>query len=222
MEIKENTDVFTPDGQKVGQISRMVIDPKTKELTHLVVQKGFLFTKNKVVAVDDVQYATEDRVVLKKGCEDPDKFPDFEETHFIEVDATGKSVRRDADKLGPLAWYYPMPGGAWWSTHMGNYPGYGKPPFVRKTTLNIPEGTVPLEEGAKVLSKEGQHVGDVETVYADDAEQRVTHLLIAKGLISKSYRLIPSMWVASVSEEAVRLSVDEPFVENLPEYASRD
>lgn len=222
MEIKENTDVFTSDGHKVGQISRMVIDPKTKELTHLVVQKGFLFTKNKVVSVDDVQSATEDRVVLKKGSEDPDKFPEFNETHYIEVDATGKSVERDANDLGPLAWYYPMPGGAWWSTHMGTYPGYGKPPFVRKTKLNIPEGTVPLEEGVKVFSKEGQHVGDVEKVYADEEEQRVTHLLIAKGLISKVHKLIPSMWVASVSEEAVRLSVDEPFVDSLPEYAPSD
>ena len=105
---------------------------------------------------------------------------------------------------------------------MGAYPGYGKPPYVRKTKLNIPEGSVPLEEGTKVLSKEGEHVGDVERLYADEAEQRVTHLLISKGLISKSHKLIPSMWVASVSEDAVRLSVDEPFVESLPEYASSD
>ena len=216
MEFKENTDVYTTAGQKVGRIKRTVVDPRTKELTHLVIQKGFLFTEDKVVPLDEVETATEDQVVLKEGREGPDNFPGFEETHYVEIDNAGKSVNRDPNDLGPLAWYYPKPKGAWWSTRMGTYPGYGQPPYVRRTKLNIPEGTVPLEEGTKVYSREGVHVGDVERVFADEAEQRVTHLVISKGLISKSHKLIPSMWVDSVSEDAVRLSVDEPFVESLP------
>jgi uncharacterized protein YrrD len=87
---------------------------------------------------------------------------------------------------------------------------------VRKTEVNIPEGTVALEEGAKVVSSEGEHVGNIERVYADEEEQRVTHLLISKGLISKSRKLIPSMWVDSVREDEVRLSIGERFVEKLP------
>ena len=45
MEIKENTDVFTFDGQKVGRISRMVIDPKTKELPFPQIDVYFLSCK---------------------------------------------------------------------------------------------------------------------------------------------------------------------------------
>jgi uncharacterized protein YrrD len=216
MHFKENAEVVTSEGNKVGQVDRVVIDPGSKKLTHLVVKKGLLFTEDKVIPLDLVETATEDRIVLKEGPRDPDDFPDFEETHFIPVKETESFETRGKEGLSALAWYYPFPGGAWWHTRMGAYPGYAKPPYVRRTELNIPEGTVPLEEGAKVVGKEGEHVGDIERVYVDDEEQRVTHLLISKGLISKSQKLIPSMWVESVREDEVRLSIGERFVEKLP------
>jgi uncharacterized protein YrrD len=216
MQFKENAEVITSDGQKVGQIDRMVIDPGSKELTHLVVKKGFLFTKDKVVPLDLVETASEDRIVLKEGPQDPDDFPDFEKTHFIPVEEARTPEKRGSKGLSLLAWYYPLPGGAWWHTRMGAYPGYPKPPYVRRTELNIPDGTVPLEERAKVVSRDGEHVGDIERVYADEEQQRVTHLLVSRGLVSKSRKLIPSMWVENVSEDKVRLSVGERFIEKLP------
>jgi uncharacterized protein YrrD len=216
MQFKVNAEVVTSEGDKVGQVDRVVIDPGSNKLTHLVVKKGLLFTEDKVVPLELVETATEDRIVLKEGPQDPDDFPDFEETHFIPVKETETFEKRGTEGLSALAWYYPLPGGAWWHTRMGAYPGYPKPPYVRRSELNIPEGTVPLEEGAKVVGKEGEHVGNIERVYVDDEEQRVTHLLISKGLISKSQKLIPSMWVDSVREDEVRLSVGERFVEKLP------
>lgn len=216
MQFKENTEVITSDGQKVGQIDRVVIDPRSEELTHLIVKKGFLFTKDKVVPFDLVETATEDQIVLKEGPQEPDDFPNFEETHFVPVEDAATPEDDGSGGLSSLAWYYPLPGGAWWHTRMGAYPGYPEPPYVRRTELNIPDGTIPLEEGAKVVSKDGEHVGDIERIYADEKEQRVTHLLISKGFISKSRKLIPTMWVESVSEDLVRLSVGERFVEKLP------
>jgi uncharacterized protein YrrD len=216
MQFKKNAEVLTSNDEKVGRIDRVVLDPKSNEMTHVVVQKGFLFVKDKVVPLDCVESATEERVELKEGCDDPNEFPDFEETHYIPVEETGGSEARGHDGLDKLAWYYPVPGGAWWRQRSLANPGISKPPYVRKTEVNIPEGTVALEEGAKVVSSEGEHVGNIERVYADEEEQRVTHLLISKGLISKSRKLIPSMWVDSVREDEVRLSIGERFVEKLP------
>ncbi|MGD2100196.1 MAG: PRC-barrel domain-containing protein [Desulfobacterales bacterium] len=218
MQFKENAIVLTSAGQKVGRIERVVIDPKSNELTHLVVKEGFLFTKDKVVSFDDVESATEDRVVLKEGRQDSDDFPDFEETHYVPVEDERMAAKHGSAGQNPLAWYYPLPGSAWWRARNFGYPGFPKSHYVRRTEMNIPDGTVALEEGAKVLSADGEHVGDIERVFADEEEQRVTHLLIAEGLVSKSRRLIPSMWVDSVSEDVVRLSVGERFLESLPPY----
>jgi uncharacterized protein YrrD len=216
MQFRENAEVVTSDGQKMGKIDRVVLDPNSNELTHLVVQKGFLFSEDKVVPLDYVASATEERVVLKEGQLDLDDFPNFEETHYVPVEEAGGSEESGHDGLDKLAWYYPVPGGAWWRQRSLANPGISKPPYVRKTEVNIPEGTVALEEGAKVLSSEGEHVGNIERVYADEEEQRVTHLLISKGMISKSHKLIPTMWVDSVREDEVRLSIGERFVEKLP------
>jgi hypothetical protein len=105
---------------------------------------------------------------------------------------------------------------------MGGYPGYPQPPYLRKTELNIPDDTVPLEEGAKVVSSDDEHVGDIERIYADEEEQRATHVMIAQGLISKTRKLIPTMWVKQVLEDEVRLSISKNFVEDLPEYTEQE
>lgn len=89
---------------------------------------------------------------------------------------------------------------------------------MRTTELNIPDNTVALEEGVKVFSSDREQVGDVERVYSEPEEQRVTHLVISQGLISKEKKLIPTLWVDSVIEDKVWLSVAKDFVENLPEY----
>jgi len=222
MQFKENAEVLTASGEKVGRIHRVVIDPKSSEVTHLVVKKGMLFTKDKVVALDRIEAAKADEVVLKAGPTAPDDFPDFEETHYVPIDQARTYAERGRGGSRPLAWYYPLPGGAWWRRRMGGYPGYPDPPYARRTEMNIPENTVPLEEGAKVFSSDGEHVGDVERIYVGEDEPRVTHLLISQGLISKVRRLIPTMWVAHVLTDSVRLSVSRDFVEGLPEYTPED
>ncbi|MEJ2167972.1 MAG: PRC-barrel domain-containing protein, partial [Desulfobacterales bacterium] len=99
MQFKENAEVVTSEGDKIGHIVRVVMDPGSRELTHLVVKKGFLFTKDKVVPLDLVETATENRVALKGGPQDPDDFPDFEETHYVPIEETGTSDKRGSEGL---------------------------------------------------------------------------------------------------------------------------
>ena len=55
MEFKEGAVVFSSDDKKVGHIRRVVIDPKTEEVTHLVIEKGFLFVEDRVIPIEEVQ-----------------------------------------------------------------------------------------------------------------------------------------------------------------------
>jgi sporulation protein YlmC with PRC-barrel domain len=49
MRIKEGDRVETYNGEKVGTVSRVVIDPRNKEITNIVVGKGFLFKEDRVL-----------------------------------------------------------------------------------------------------------------------------------------------------------------------------
>jgi uncharacterized protein YrrD len=218
MHFKGNADVLTSKGRKIGRIDRVVVDPETGVVTHLVVKKGVLFTRDKVVPVDQVDTTGEDQVLLKSGADNPDELPDFEETRHIPVGGIEDFKERESEEARRMIWYHNETGIPWWGP--GSYPVHPKPLYVKKTERNVPEGTIALEEGAKVLDARGDPVGEVEDIYAEPEEHRVTHVLVSSGTFSKERKLIPTAWVRDVFEDSVRLSVDKKIIENLPEASS--
>ncbi len=211
MRFKEGASVFTSDGRKVGTIDRVVIDPETKEVVSVVVRKGFLLPEDKVVHISLIGPETEDRVVLRMNEGNFDTLPLFEETHYFPL--TGDQA--PPGEVVPVYWY-PPGGVGWW-----DYPtflGFPNPPYTVDIERNIPEGAVPLKEGARVMSADSQQVGDVKEVMTDVVTDRVTHMLITEGLLFKEQKLIPMTWVGRIAEDEVHLRVTSTFLEDLPEY----
>jgi len=220
MQFVEDADLVTSTGEKIGRVDRVVIDPQSHEVTHVVVKKGLLLTREKVVSVEQIDTATEEKVILKKGIDDPDKLPDFEEKHYIPINRPGVEQGRLPEYPSPVVWYYPVPGIPWRGTGpYGPYASYSEPPYVIKTERNIPDHTVALEQGSSVYSKNGEHVGDVKRIYTEPKENRATHLLISRGVLTKESKLIPTFWIDKVTENAIRLSVDTDVIDRLPEYS---
>src|SRR5690606_28706284 len=83
MQIREGVQVFTDDGDRVGVVDRVVVDPASKDVTHLVVRKGVLFIEDKVIPMDKVHIVLEDRVTLREDVGDLNELPDFEESYFV-------------------------------------------------------------------------------------------------------------------------------------------
>jgi uncharacterized protein YrrD len=225
MQFKRGANVFTSDGQKVGEIERVVLDPRTDEVTHVVVEKGFLLPIDKVVPISLVGPATEDRVTLRDNAGDLEALPDLEERHYVMV---GDEAEKEASSRGqprPLYWYPPVRT-MWWQPggYLGysGFFGYPVPPYIVETERHIPEGTVALKEGAKVISKDGEHVGDVEAVLTDPEEDRATHLVLSEGLLLKERKLVPTSWVSTVMADEVHLAVESDVIEGLREYEPQD
>lgn len=214
MQFKEGASVFTWDGEEVGDIDRVVLDPKTKEVTHVVVQKGFLFTTDKIVPVSLIDVATEDRVTLREDAGDLEALPDFEEKQYFPITEIEEREVSPTGYVRPLYWYPPA-GLTWWGAPSYGYP---LPPYVIRTERHVPEGTVALEEGATVVSSDGEHVGDVEAVLTDPEGDRATHLVISRGLLLTETKLVPTTWVSTVMEDEVHLAVGSRLLNALPEY----
>jgi uncharacterized protein YrrD len=218
MELKEGTSVFTPGGDEVGRVNRFVLDPATNEITHVVIQKGWLLPEDKVVPFEMVNSATEDRIVLNEEIDDFDRLPPFEESHFIRATDDDPTTLGTPDdpvyQYAPAYYWYPSRG------HVG-FPGLGLgyyPGMPTETTRNIPEDTVPLTEGANVMSSDGEHVGDVEHLFVETDSNRVTHFLISQGLLFKDRKLVPAHWVKSMEENEVQLAVPSKLLQRLPSY----
>ena len=85
---------------------------------------------------------------------------------------------------------------------------------------NIPDGTVAMKEGAKVISAEGKLVGNVEHILAEGPTEQITHLLVSSGIFTKETKLIPITWVNTIDEDEVRLYVKKASVKKLPDTST--
>lgn len=222
MELKEGMSVFTPGGEELGRVSHFVLDPSTNEVTHLVIQKGWLLSEDKIIPFDMVSTADEDKVRLNEEIVDIDELPPFEETHYIETEVRGAGPET---VLGPgpetVPGYRYSPAYYWYPPHgFAGYPAgyYGWP--ATETVRNIPADTIPLSEGSNVVSSDGEHVGDIERLFVDPESNKATHFLISQGLLFKEHKLVPAHWVRDVEEGKVHLAVSSELLERLPDYQS--
>jgi len=209
-------DIYTPDGDKVGSIERVVLDPKTKEVSHVVVEKGFLFPEEKVVPIDLLRPTADNGLILRQGPYTFDDLPNFIEQEYVPADVeTASTAESTAKEMQPVYWYPPV-GIGWWQGIA--YRTAAESGFKRVTEFNIPKGTVALKEGARVLSSDDEHVGDVEEVLTEPEADRASHLVVSRGLLHKTKKLLPTSWISTILADEVFLSVPVHLVESLPDY----
>jgi uncharacterized protein YrrD len=218
IELKEGMSVETDDGRELGRINRFVLNPQTNEVTHIVVEKGWLLPEDKVVPFDRIRSATDDKVVLNEDVRDFDELPPFEESYYVEAPEgqmdPGTTANYPVLPTGPGYYWYPPHG------YLG-YPAYGLGTYPpTQTVQNIPEDTVPLKEGTNVMSSDDEHVGDVERLFIETNSNTATHFLISQGTFFKDRKLIPVSWIGSATDDEVRLTVPSRLLEKLPPYES--
>lgn len=222
MQFKNGTHVYTADNQDIGDIVRVVLDPQTKEVTHIVVRQGLLFTEDKVIPVDLVASTSDNRVDLRSSADRLPEFPPFEETYYLPTDRDNPAYSYSAE-AAPSYIGYPPVGTAWWG--YPGYLGYGAHSLApdagaanTKVEQNIPDNTVGLNEGADVVTVDDEKVGDVSRVIVDDASKRATHIVVSQGWLLKERKLIPTSWIREISENTVRLGIEKAQFEHLRRF----
>lgn len=214
MIIKEGATVLASGGEEIGSVDLVVLDPDTNDITHVVVKKGMFFTEQKVIPISNVGTATEDKLTLWASVDEWDNLQDFEESQYIAAEVTRPQTPGARPEPRPV---FPKPTIA--VTQSVSARGVqAMPRYVQRVVQNIPEGTVALDAGAKVIAKDGEYVGDIERISVDSKTEQATHLLLSAGIFTKQKREIPVTWVNTVVDNEVRLSVHSDQVEQLPEY----
>ena len=210
MRFVKGAEVFTATGDRIGTISRIVIDAKTRDVTDLVVERGALLKEEKVIPVGLVDFEKEDRIALHETNQTVDDFPDYETTHYVPLDQAGAPY----GDVETFFWYPPT---NFQTPTGGILPGV-RPEYVLETESSIPEGRVTIDEGAQVISSDDKHVGNVEQVIANSETDNVTHFVVGKGFLLKEHKLVPAHWITSVEEGKVHLSVEADLFARVPDY----
>ncbi len=202
--IKEGTKIYTADGERLGAVDRVVMDPLTRSVSHVVVRKGVFFPEDKVIPLEAIASAIEERINLDPDV-DPADLPPFEETHYLPLEDGEESL---GDGSIPLVYYGPYA----MVTPVLN--------TVSRTVVerNIPEDTVALRGGAPVIDRDNVEIGRFDELLMTETGV-VTHLVMTRdlGLVS-ARRAIPISWVEFATDEKVKLGVTSRLVDASAEY----
>jgi sporulation protein YlmC with PRC-barrel domain len=186
-----------------GEVSRVVVDPVARAVTHLVVEPKGRQGLGRLVPLDLVD-ATEGEIRLRCTIAEFENLDAAEETQFVPG-------TRGYAAYGPeqvLSWPYSSLGGG-----AGGDMVTGVSETVTYDT--VPVGEVAVRRGDRVHATDGK-IGQVEGLVIDPRNHHVTHVLLQEGhLWGRKQVAIPISAVTGV-DDGIRLNITKHQVQDLP------
>jgi sporulation protein YlmC with PRC-barrel domain len=193
-----------------GLVSRVVVDPVAKLVTHLAVEPEHRLGLARLVPVD-LAKSGPDAVSLACTMAEFEQLDAAEETQFVPG-------TRGYEVYGPeqvLSWPY---------YELGDTvidPDQEGKVSQTVTVDTLPPGEVGVRRGARVDACDGA-IGKVQGLIIDPASHRVTHVLLQEGhLLGRKQLAIPISAVEQVGDE-VRLNLTRHQVRHLPPVGIND
>jgi sporulation protein YlmC with PRC-barrel domain len=198
-----------------GEVARVIVDPITEELTHLVVEPEHRRGLGRLVPFRLID-ATSGQVRLRCTKAEFEELDPAEETWFIP--GTGGYASYGPGQVGYWPYYglgmaadLGADGGI-----SGGISGIGGgivSPTVTSDT--VPQGEVEVRRGDSVEATDG-NIGRVQGLVIDRGSRHVTHVLLQEGhLWGRKEVAIPISSVASTSD-GIRLRISKQEVQDLP------
>jgi len=179
-----------------GELTRVVVDPVARLLTHLVVDPRHRRGTGRLVPVELVESVAAE-IALACTMADFKALETAEETQFLPG-ATGE-------------WSYGQ--GEMFSSP---YFGLGRGIRVASTYDRVPVGEVEVRRGEQVHATDGE-IGHVRGLVIDPSDNHVTHVLLDEGHLWGQKRVaIPISAIKEVAEGGVWMTLTKDQVRDLP------
>jgi hypothetical protein len=186
----------------VGELKRIVLDPATSGVTHLVVKPRFR-RHARLVPVALVAAASTDGITLSCSASEFKALEPAEETEFLEEPAAGWVT------AGPPAQAEVITGGGVGGGWVAERAG---PRAVSQD--RVPAGEVEIRQGDRVYATDDV-VGHVVGLVVDSSDEHITHVLVEEGHLRHRRIAVPIAEVSDVSD-VLRLSITRSEVAALP------
>lgn len=209
MDVSIGAEVMGREG-KLGQVHRVIVDARTGHITDLVVKHGFLFGKDRMVPLADVNRVENGVVFLdldERGFEAMNGFTD-DRYHAPDPNYTGPpgfdhgeflidSMVAGGGAAGPSAGAPPLgfPGGEATS-----------PDDMQRPAISI---------GTDVVDMNGEKVGEVGEISLSPADGTPTRVTLRQGHLFHHETDLPIEWVDELSDKGITLKVTKADVEAL-------
>jgi sporulation protein YlmC with PRC-barrel domain len=188
-----------------GEVSRVVVDPVARAVTHLVVEPKGRQGLGRLVPLDLVD-AAGGEVRLRCTVAEFERLDAAEETQFVP------GTRGYAD-FGPeqvLSWPYSSLGGA------ASVEGETVTAISETATYDaLPLGEVAVRRGERVHATDGD-IGQVEGLVIDSRNHQVTHVLLQEGHMWGRKEVAIPIGAVSAVADGIGLNIAKREVQDLP------
>jgi osmotically-inducible protein OsmY/sporulation protein YlmC with PRC-barrel domain len=197
--------VFALDGRN-GHLDKVVIDPNTRRITHLIIHRGFLLTEDRIVPVELVERVTPEGIFLHLTSEELTRQPRYQEERFV----------------APPPGWEPFPGYAATDVRFWGLPYGGVTPPIQPVVAytirqGIPERTIVLERSTEVRTRD-EVEGEIDHLLVDPIRQELTHLVVRFHDQPQQPVIVPFDWVAELGDGFVVLKATSEDLAQLQGY----
>jgi hypothetical protein len=193
MDIPINAEVCCTDGLG-GHSTYVVLNPITREMTHLVVKELHVPHTEFLVPIELVVESTPREIHLDCTKTELSKMDPFIKTEFVQ----SKIPQFTMDPY--MVWPYYIP----------------ERQVLTLEHEQIPSGELAVHRGAHVEATDG-HVGRVDGFLVNPKNEHITHLVLREGhLWGHKDVTIPVSQIDHLEEETVYLDLDKASIETLP------
>ena len=188
-----------------GQVSRIIVNPVTREVTHLAVDPKHRHGPGRLVPVDLVD-ATTGQIRLRCTLAEFQTLRPAQETECVpDLDPTGHAHARVQTQLrlaGGVVWPVRSPDG---------------PKAPQEVTVNsVPFGEVEVHRELTVCATDAE-IGQVQGLIVEPGGHHVTHVLLQEGhMWGRKEVAIPIGAVTKIGTLLIHLSLTKHQVKDLP------
>ena len=188
---------------KCGVSTHVVINPISKEVTHLVVKQKGAPHIERLVPVEWVTQATSNLIQLECTREKFGRQEAFTETEFVKLEPSAMPSYPPEPLTGGMYFYWPY-----------FLPKSEK--YVSVEHEHVPPGELAVRRGAQVEATDGR-VGRVDEFLVDPRNEHITHLIMREGhLWGQKDVSIPLSAIGHIEEDTVHLKLSKSEIEALP------
>ncbi len=200
-------DVYCTDG-RAGKLIKVVMDPHTKRVTDLIVEKGFLQKEDRVIPVWAVAEANEARIQLAVSSRELQEFPRYREAEF-RVPVPGWQTD---PHYGPEEVVH-------WATRYGIPIELMRPAIRQRVKQGVDVERPVIGRGTRVYNVDGT-IGHIDHLLVNRVTGEITHLVVRKGLFPRRL-VIPMELVKRVSDEGVYVHATREELSRLTQHVQR-
>ncbi|RMG97753.1 MAG: BON domain-containing protein [Chloroflexi bacterium] len=201
--------VYCTDG-KGGKLVKIVVDPHTRRITDLIVEKGFLQKKDRVLPISLVHKTTEEAIYLNIPSTELTNYPEFREIEFTAPATDWKPFR-----------HYPNQNILHWATPYGftAFPEPSVPKVHHHILTGIDQNKTPVGRGTPIYTLSGM-LARVDHVLVNPDTDEITHLVANKGVFPYQV-IIPITLVDRITADGIYINKTTDELKGLARYTAR-